>query len=286
MDNLQRYLIMAMDWAVIFVPKVLLAFIILWVGFKVIHKLNFITTKTLTARNIDATIRPFFASMVDVSLRLVLFLLVASIFGFEISSIVALIGALAFAVGLALQGSLGHFASGILLLVLKPYKVGDEIKVGEAEGHVEEIQVFNTIIRTRDNRRITVPNGLITSGNIINYSGQGDRRVDMIFIVDEPNRVSKVKEAIYKAAKGCPQILQEPPMEVFLEHFNCDELHFAVRPWCKAEDYWTVWGYMQEAIKDGFDDAELTGNIHYLQMVHDRTEMVESRHHSPALSKR
>lgn len=285
MDNLQRYLIMAMDWAVVFVPKVLLAFIILWVGFKVIHKLNSITTKTLTSRNIDATIRPFFASMVDVSLRLVLFLVVASIFGFEISSIVALIGALAFAVGLALQGSLGHFASGILLLVLKPYRVGDEIKVGEAEGHVEEIQVFNTIIRTRDNRRITVPNGLITSGNIINYSGQGNRRVDMIFIVDEPNRVAKVKEAIWAAAKGCPQILQEPPMEVFLEHFNCDELHFAVRPWCKAEDYWTVWGYMQEAVKNGFDDAELTGNIHYLQMVHDRTEMVESRLHPP-LSKR
>lgn len=280
MDNLQRYLLMAMDWAVIFVPKVLLAFIILWVGFKVIHKLNDITTKTLTARNIDATIRPFFASMVDVSLRLILFLVVASIFGFEISSIVALIGALAFAVGLALQGSLGHFASGILLLVLKPYRVGDEIKVGEAEGHVEEIQVFNTIIRTRDNRRITVPNGLITSGNIINYSGQGDRRVDMIFIVDEPNRVSKVKDAIYEAARGCPQILQEPPMEVFLEHFNCDELHFAVRPWCKAEDYWTVWGYMQEAVKDAFDDAELTGNIHYLQMIHDRNEMMDARHRS------
>lgn len=286
MDNLQRYLLMAMDWAVIFVPKVLLAFIILWVGFKVINKLNELTTKTLTSRNIDATIRPFFASMVDVSLRLVLFLVVASIFGFEISSIVALIGALAFAVGLALQGSLGHFASGILLLVLKPYRVGDEIKVGEAEGYVEEIQVFNTIIRTRDNRRITVPNGLITSGNIINYSGQGNRRADMIFIVDEPNRVSKVKDAIYEAARGCPQILQEPPMEVFLEHFNCDELHFAVRPWCKAEDYWTVWGYMQEAVKDAFDDAELTGNIHYLQMVQDRNEMMESRHSTPPLSKR
>jgi small conductance mechanosensitive channel len=286
MDNLQRYLLMAMDWAVIFVPKVLLAVIILWVGFKVINKLNGITTKTLTSRNIDATIRPFFASMVDVSLRLVLFLVVASIFGFEISSIIALIGALAFAVGLALQGSLGHFASGILLLVLKPYRVGDEIKVGEAEGYVEEIQVFNTIIKTRDNRRITVPNGLITSGNIINYSGQGNRRVDMVFIVDEPNRVSKVKTAIHEAAKGCPQILQEPPMEVFLEHFNCDELCFAVRPWCKAEDYWTVWGYMQEAVKDAFDDADLTGNIHYLQMVQDRNEMMEARHHTPPLSKR
>ncbi|MBL7813357.1 MAG: mechanosensitive ion channel [Saprospiraceae bacterium] len=277
MDNLQRYLQMAMDWAVVFVPKVALAFLILWVGLRVITKLNSITTKTLTTRNIDATIRPFFASMVDVSLRFILFLIVAGIFGFEISSIVALIGALAFAVGLALQGSLGHFASGILLLILKPYKVGDEIKVGDAEGFVEEIQVFNTILKTRDNRMITVPNGLITSGNIINYSGLGIRRADMVFIVDEPNRVSDVKNAILKAAKGCTQILPEPPMEVFLEHFNCDELHFAVRPWCKAEDYWTVWGYMQEAVKDSFDDADLTGNINYIQMIHDRNELNEAR---------
>ena len=277
MNNLQRYLQMAMDWGVIFIPKVLLAFIILWVGFKVLNKLNEITTKTLVSRNIDATIRPFFASMVDVSLRLVLFLLVASIFGFEISSIVALIGALAFAVGLALQGSLGHFASGILLLVLKPYKVGDEIKVGEAEGFVEEIQVFNTIIRTRDNRCITVPNGLITSAHIINYSGQGNRRVDMTFTVDEPNKVSKVKNVIYEAAKNCPLILQEPQMEVFLLNFNCDELHFTVRPWCKAEHYWQVWGFMQEAVKDGFDEADLTGNIHYLKMVNDRHDVVESK---------
>ncbi len=278
MDNLQRYLQMAMDWAVIFVPKVLMAFIILWVGLRIISKLNVVTTKTLSTRNIDATIRPFFASMVDISLRFVLFLIVAGIFGFEISSIVALIGALAFAVGLALQGSLGHFASGILLLILKPYKVGDEIKVGDAEGFVEEIQVFNTIIITRDHRRITVPNGLITSGNIINYSGQGNRRVDMTFIVDEPNTVSKVKEVIQKAAKSCPQILNDPPMEVFLDHFTCDELHFAVRPWCKAEDFWTVWGIMQEAVKDGFDEAELTGNIHYVQMVQDRHHMQEARH--------
>ena len=280
MDNLQRYLQMSLDWAVIFVPKVFLAIIILWVGLRIISKLNVVTTKTLSLRNIDATIRPFFASMVDVSLRFILFLIVASIFGFEISSIIALIGALAFAVGLALQGSLGHFASGILLLILKPYKVGDEIKVGEAEGFVEEIQVFNTIIKTRDNRLITVPNGVVTSGNIVNYSILGNRRVDMVYIVDEPNPVSKVKKAIYDAAATCPLILQDPPMEVFLEHFDCDELHFAVRPWCKPENYWAVWAHMQENIKEGFDKAELTGNIHYLQMVQDRHQIQEFKNHS------
>jgi small conductance mechanosensitive channel len=267
MDDFQRYLKMAQDWAVVFAPKVLLAIVLLWVGVRVIEKLNSLTNKALTSRNIDSTIRPFFASLVDVGLKFVLFIVVAGIFGFEISSIVALIGALAFAVGLALQGSLGHFASGILLLVLKPYKVGDEIKVGDAEGFVEEIQVFNTILRTRDNRIITVPNGIVTSGNIVNQTGMGLRRVDMTFLVDEPNAVGTVKTAILKAAKGCPQILNDPPMEVYLDHFTCDEMHFAVRPWCKSEDYWTVWGYMQEAVKNEFDAVDLTGNVHQIQIV-------------------
>ena len=277
MDNFQRYLQMAMDWGIIFIPKVLIAFTLLWVGLRVINKLNLVTTKTLTSRNIDSTIRPFFASMVDIGMRFMLFLVVAGIFGFEITSILALISALAFAVGLALQGSLGHFASGILLLILKPYKVGDEIKIGDAEGLVEEVQVFNTILRTLDNRTITIPNGIVTSGNIINHTGLGQRRVILTFIVDEPNKVSVVKDAILKAAAGCPQILKNPAMEVFLEFFTCDELHFAVRPWCKSEDYWTVWAYMQEAVKDQFDEAELTGNVHYLQMIQDRNEMKSAR---------
>lgn len=277
MDNLQRYLQMAMDWAIIFVPKVFLAIIIFWIGIRLINKLNILTNRSLLSRNIDATIRPFFASIVDISLRIVLFIIVAGIFGFEVSSLIAILGALAFTVGLALQGSLGHFASGILLLVLKPYRVGDEIKVADAEGFVEEVQVFNTILRTRDNRFITVPNGLVTSGNITNYTGQGNRRVDMTFIVDEPNPVSKVKKVILESAATCPLILQNPPIEIFLEHFDCDELHFAVRPWCKAEDYWQVWAFMQETVKNGFDEAELTGNIHYLQMVQDRNDLQESR---------
>jgi small conductance mechanosensitive channel len=276
-DNFQRYLQMAMDWGIRFVPKVLLAFVLLWVGLRVIEKLNILTNKTLTARNIDTTIKPFFASLVDVGLKFVLFVVVAGIFGFEISSILALIGALAFAVGLALQGSLGHFASGILLLILKPYRVGDEIKSGEAEGFVEEIQVFNTILRTRDNRHIIIPNGVITSGNIINYTSLGQRRVDMTFIVDEPNKVGTVLHVLRNAVNSCPHVTHSQPAEIYLENFTADELHFACRPWCKSEDYWEVWAYMQKAVKDGFDEADLTGNVHYVQMVQDRTDMIEAR---------
>ncbi len=275
MDNFQRYVQMAMDWGVLFVPKVIIALILLWVGLRLIAKFNIVTTKTLAARNIDATIRPFFASMVDIGLKFVLFLVVAGIFGFEITSILALISALAFAVGLALQGSLGHFASGILLLILKPYKVGDEIQIGEVEGFVTEIQVFNTVLLSRDNRQIIIPNGVVTSGNIINLTSDGERRVDMVFVVDEPNAVAKVKQVLYEAVALCPKILVHRSTDVFLLDFNCDELRFAVRPWCKSEDYTAVWAFMQEAVKNGFDKADLIGNINYIQMVNDRSELTK-----------
>jgi small conductance mechanosensitive channel len=273
MDNFQRYIQMAMDWGVLFVPKVIIALILLWVGLRLIRKFNGVMSKTLAARNIDATIRPFFSSMIDVGLKFALFLVVAGIFGFEITSILALISALAFAVGLALQGSLGHFASGILLLILKPYKVGDEIQVGDAEGFVTEIQVFNTVLCSRDNRQIIIPNGVVTSGNIVNLTSDGARRVDMTFIVDEPNEVAKVKQVLYEAISKCPKILNDRSTDVFLLDFNCDELRFAVRPWCKSEDYWSVWAFIQEAVKDGFDKADLIGNINYIQMVNERADV-------------
>ena len=273
MDNFQRYLQMAMDWGVLFVPKVIIALILLFVGLRLISKFNSITARTLAARNIDATIRPFFTSMIDVGLKFALFLVVAGIFGFEITSILALISALAFAVGLALQGSLGHFASGILLLVLKPYKVGDEIRIGDVEGFVTEIQVFNTVLLTRDARQIIIPNGVVTSGNIVNLSGEGERRVDMVFVVDEPNAVAKVKSVLYEAVTKCPNLLDHKSTDIFLLEFNCDELRFAVRPWCNSEDYWTVWAFIQEAVKDGFDKADLIGNINYVQMVNERADV-------------
>jgi len=275
MDNLHRYLQMAMDWGVIFVPKLIMTFIIIWVGFRVIHKLNEITSQVLTARKVDSTIKPFFASLVDVGLKFVLFLVVGSIFGFEISAIITLVSALAFAVGLALQGSLGHLASGILILILKPYKVGDEIKIGETEGHVDEIQVFSTIIRTRDNRRVFIPNGLVTSGTVTNMSGQGTRRVDMTIIVDEPNSVKKIKLALERAVGSCSMVLQSPAPEIFMDKFDSNNLFFAVRPWCASENYWQVWGFIHEAIKIEFDKENLIGNVHYVQLINKRADVFD-----------
>jgi small conductance mechanosensitive channel len=270
LSDVQKYLLMAQDSVVTFAPKVLLALVIFFVGQKVISKINEITNKALASRNIEPTIQPFFASLVDVSLKLVLFLVVANIFGFETTSFVAILSAMAFAVGLALQGSLGHFASGILLLLFKPYRVGDEIQIGEMVGFVKEIQVFNTILRTRDNRIVVLPNGNVTSSNIINLSAHAVRRVDLILMVDEHNDAARVKRVIEEVVDSCPYVIKgdyEHPIEVFLYKFSTEKLKFAVRPWCKTEYYWQTWGFITEQSKIRFDQENLDSNITYIKMI-------------------
>jgi small conductance mechanosensitive channel len=266
-DNFNRYLQMAMDWGVVFVPKAIFAIILLLIGLRLINKVREAAKIAFSVKNIDPTIRPFFSSLIDLGLKFLLFLLVAGIFGFEITSILAILSALAFAVGLALQGSLGHFASGILLLIFKPYKVGDEIRVGDAEGFVIEIQMFNTVLRTRNARIITIPNGVITSGNIINLTGNGERRMDMIFIIDQPNDIIKVKQIIYNAVLKSPFVLQNHDTKVFLSDFTANELRFGAQPWCKSEEFSDAWVSVQEEVKIALDSANLMTKINLVQMV-------------------
>ncbi len=237
------------------------ALVIYWFGMRFIRRISEISEKTLTSRNMDNTIRPFFVSLIDVSLKLILFLVIANTFGFETTSFVVVLSSLAFAVGLALQGSLGHFASGILLLILKPYRVGDEIEVADTTGFVDEIQVFNTILRTRDNRKVIIPNGVITSGSIINVSGQGDRRVDMVFSVAENNDVDHVRRTLLHVIAGCPHVMKERPTEVFVNELEPDEMQFAVRVWCESSKYENVKFYMNEYVKKSFDEVGINDHV-------------------------
>lgn len=267
MDNFNRYLQMAMDWGIIFIPKVIFALVLLFVGLRLIKRMSTTAKNTFSAKGLDPTIRPFFSSLVDLGLKFILFLLVAGIFGFEVTSILAILSALAFTVGLALQGSLGHFASGILLLIFKPYKVGDEIRVGDAEGFVTEIQVFNTVLKTRNARIITIPNGVITSGNIINLTGDGERRMDMIFIIDQPNDIVIVKEIIYNAVIKSSFVLQNHQIKVFLSDFNANELRFGAQPWCKSEEFSDAWASVQEEVKTALDNANLKNRVSFVQIL-------------------
>ena len=175
----------------VWLPRLLGALVTLLIGFWLANRITSITDKAMQRRQFDATLRPFIRSLVSVGLKVLVLLSVAGMFGLETTSFIAVFGAMAFAVGLALQGSLGHFASGVLILVFKPYKVGDLVEVGGHLGIVSEVQVFNTVLTSLDNQVIIVPNGVVTSGVIKNLNGLGVRRVDMTFGISYTDDIDK-----------------------------------------------------------------------------------------------
>jgi small conductance mechanosensitive channel len=258
------------EMALSYAPKVLLAILSLIVGFWLIRWISKKVNRLMDSRNVDATIRPFFVSLINVGLKVLLFFSVAGMFGIETTSFLAVLGAMAFAVGMALQGSLGNFASGIMVLLFKPYKVGDLVTIQGNTGFVSEIQIFNTVLITGDNKKIILPNSVVTSGAIINVSGQGTIRVDMTFGIGYSDDIDLARSVIEKVTNSCPHILKEKPVDIFVSALADSSVNFAVRPWCNSDKYWAVFFYMHENIKKQFDENSVS--IPFPQMdVHMQT---------------
>ena len=221
-------------------------------------------SKTLEKRGVDETVRPFLTSLISVGLKVLVLLSVAGMFGVETTSFVAIFGALAFAIGMALQGSLGHFASGVLLLVFKPYKVGDLVTIAGETGTVKEIQIFNTVLVTLDNKHIIVPNGVVTSNVITNISGQGIIGVELTFGIGYNDSIDKAREIIMRVGKECPWIMDDPAQGVVVGELGDSSVNLNTRPFCNSENYWDTFFYMQEHVKKAFDAEGIS--IPYPQM--------------------
>ena len=248
-----------------YAPKVVGAILTLVIGFWVVGRIVNVTRRAMERSGMDQTITPFLSSLVSVGLKVMLLLAVAGMFGIETTSFVAIFGALAFAIGMALQGSLGHFASGVLLLTFRPYKVGDLVDIGGGNvGTVEEIQVFNTILLTLDNKKIIVPNGVVTNNIITNISGQGIIGVELTYGIGYNDSIDKAREVILQVGKECPWILDEPAQAVVVAEHGDSSVNLATRPFCNSEHYWDTFFYMQENVKKAFDTAGI--NIPYPQM--------------------
>ena len=247
-----------LEAALLYLPKVVGAILVVIIGFWIAGKIGNLLARTLERRGTDATIVPFLRSLVVVGIKVIVLISAAGMFGIETASFVAMLGALAFAVGLALQGTLGHFASGVLLLTFRPYKVGDVVTVGGETGAVVEIQIFNTVLKTPDNRRIIVPNGTVTSGVITNLSGQGTRGVDLAYGIGYDDDIDRAREVLMQVIASCPQILPEPAPAVVVTEHGDSAVTLAVRPFCESADWWTVRCYMQENVKKAFDEAGIS----------------------------
>ncbi len=248
--NLEELSKLFTTWA----PKVVGALLTLIIGLIVIGMVVNVVRKMLKKRGVDETVRPFLVSLVSVGLKVLLLFSVAGMFGIETTSFVAIFGALAFAIGMALQGSLGHFASGILLLTFRPYRVGDLVTIGGGQtGSVEEIQIFNTVLATLDNKRVIVPNGIVTSNIITNISGQETIGVELTFGIGYNDSIDKAREVILRVGKECPWILDNPAQGVVVGELADSSVNLNTRPFCKSEHYWDTFFYMQENVKKAFD---------------------------------
>jgi len=211
--------------------------------------------KVLTKRKLDSTIVDFVSNMVRYAI--VAFVIIAALgqIGVETTSFVAIIGAAGLAVGLALQGSLSNFASGVLIIALRPFKAGEYIEAAGTAGVVESVQIFSTTLTTADNKYVVVPNSSILSGNIINYSRKPTRRIDLVIGVSYSADLAKTKAVLEAVLAANEKVLPTPAPQVAVAELADSSVNLVVRPWVNGGDYWPVRFELMEAIKNGLDEA-------------------------------
>jgi len=245
-------------WALEFGPGLLLAILTLVFGLWAIKIVSNVFTKGMEKSKVELSLQKFLTSLVSILLKVLLLISVASMVGIATTSFVAILGAAGLAIGLALQGTLANFAGGVLILFFKPYKIGDFIDAQGISGTVKEIQVFNTVLTTPDNKTIVVPNGVMSNGIITNMSTQPTRRVDMSFGIGYGDDIQKAKDVLRKLIESDERILKTPEPLVAVSQLADSSVNFAVRVWCNTGDYWGIFYDMQERVKIAFDKENLS----------------------------
>lgn len=239
-------------------PKLLSAFIILFMGLYAIRIINRLIRRIMIKRELDPTLSKFLADILLWVLRVILFVTFISKLGIETSSFVAILGAMGLAVGLSLQGSLSNFAGGMLIILFKPFRVGDLIESQGVMGTVNEIQIFVTEIITGNNQTVYIPNSILSNGIITNYSVQGNRRADFTFAISYDADIKKAKQIILDVLNSNPKVLKNPKPEVFVKNLTDTAIQLSVRPWAKNEDFVVVFSTTLENCKSAFDEAGIS----------------------------
>jgi small conductance mechanosensitive channel len=214
--------------------------------------------KALTRAKVDPTLVPFIDNLAYTAMLGFVIIAALAEVGVQTASVVAVLGAAGLAIGLALQGSLANFASGVLLLVFKPFRVGDSVQISGVTGTVQAIHVFNTVLNDGDNVRIIVPNGQVTSGNILNYTINGTRRIDMTVSVSYDDDLKKARRVIESVLAADKRILPTPAPVVAVSEMGDSSMDLVVRPWVKTDDYWPVRFDLTEKLKETLDEHGLT----------------------------
>jgi len=238
--------------------RILGALAVFIIGRIIAKWLSGLVSKALAKTTVEPTLIKFVKNLVYTALLVFVIIAALGVMGIETASFAVVLGAAGLAIGLALQGSLSNFASGVLMMIFKPFKVGDFIEAGGALGSVKEIQLFNTILNSPDNIRIIVPNAAVTSGNIKNYTVNGTRRVDLVIGVSYEDDLKKAQEVIESVLAQDERILKDPAWTVAVSELADSSVNFVVRPWTKAADYWNVYFDITENIKLALDEKGIS----------------------------
>ncbi len=253
-EKLAFYYDKVIDYAVTFAPKLAGAIIILIVGFWLVKKLANLFALSLERAKFSKEVTPFLVSFASIAMKIVVLLAAASLIGIETTSIVGILAAAGFAVGFALQGSLSNFAAGILIMVFKPYKIGDIVELHGKFGKVEDIHIFNTVVITPGLKTLIIPNGKVIDDTITNFSAKGAVRIELNVTMPYEESFPKVKEVLLSALDSVPLVLKTPAPEVGIERFDHHNILVAVRPYVHPDDYWKGIFEVHKAVKSAFHD--------------------------------
>jgi small conductance mechanosensitive channel len=238
--------------------RLLAALVIFVVGRWIAKGLTKLVERLLERSNVDPTLIKFSGSVIYIALLTFVILAALAQLGIQTTSFIAVLGAAGLAVGLALQGSLANFAAGFLMILFRPFKVGDFIEGGGVAGTVEQIHIFTTTIITPDNKTVIVPNAKLTGDNIVNWTVKGTRRVDMVFGIGYGDDIDKAKEVMAEVLSKESRILKDPAPTIAVSELADSSVNFVVRPWVKADDYWSVYFAITENVKKALDAAGIS----------------------------
>lgn len=255
MEKAEEWFKYGIEIAKEFGPKVLAAIILFIVGSWVIRRIIGGAGKVMSNSKYDASLQRFLLSLVSWILKIFLILVVIDQLGIDVTTFAAVIAAAGLAVGLALQGSLSNFAGGVLIMIFKPYRIGDLIEAQGVLGAVKEIEIFTTKLITPQNKLAIIPNGAMANGNIINYTTEGKMRVDLTVGIGYNEDIKKAKEVLLEVLTCDPRVLRDPAPSVNVSELADSSVNFAVRPFCLPEDYWSVYFGTLEGCKLALDKA-------------------------------
>lgn len=254
---MEKYLEIGESFLEKYGPGILSALLILIIGLFIIKMIVKLAKKVMKKSNVDLTLQKFLGNLLSWALKILLIVTVITQLGVETTSFAAILGAAGLAVGLALQGSLANFAGGVLIMIFKPFKIGDLVEAQGEIGVVKEIEIFTTKLTGLSNKEIIIPNASLSNGNIVNYSTEGTRRVDLVIGVSYDADIKQTKEVLMNVLTSNPKVLKYPAPAVTVSELADSSVNFAVRPWCNTEHYWDVYFEATENIKLALDQANI-----------------------------